>query len=38
MAKSIPAIVTPEVLRWARELDRISVDEIALKLKVDVAK
>lgn len=38
MAKSIPAIVTPEVLQWARGLDRISVDEIALKLKVDVAK
>ena len=38
MAKSIPAIVTPEVLRWARGLDRISVDEIAPKLKVDVAK
>ena len=38
MAKSIPAIVTPEVLQWARGLDRISVNEIALKLKVDVAK
>lgn len=38
MAKSISAIVTPEVLQWARGLDRISVDEIALKLKVDVAK
>ena len=38
MAKSIPAIVTPEVLQWARGLDRISVDEIAQKLKVDVAK
>ena len=36
MAKSIPAIVTPEVLQWARGLDRISVDEIALKLKVDL--
>ncbi len=38
MAKSIPAIVTPEVLQWARSLDRITVDEIAHKLKVDVAK
>ena len=38
MAKSIPAIVTPEVLHWARSLDRISLDEIAQKLKVDVAK
>ena len=34
MAKSIPAIVTPEVLQWARGLDRISIEEIALKLKV----
>ena len=38
MGKSIPAIVTPEVLQWARGLDRISIEEIALKLKVDVAK
>lgn len=38
MAKSIPAIVTPEVLQWARSLDRITLDEIAQKLKVDVAK
>ena len=38
MAKSIPALVTPEVLRWARSLDRISIEEIAQKLKVDVAK
>lgn len=38
MGKSIPAIVTPEVLRWARGLDRITLEEIALKLKVDVAK
>mgnify|MGYP000035482397 FL=1 len=38
MAKSIPALVTPEVLQWARSLDRISVEEIAQKLKVDVAK
>lgn len=38
MAKSIPAIVTPEVLKWARELDKISEFEIAEKIKVDVAK
>ena len=38
MAKSIPAIVTPEVLQWARSLDRITLEEIALKLKVEVAK
>lgn len=38
MAKSIPALVTPEVLQWARSLDRISVEEIARKLKVDVSK
>lgn len=36
MDKSIPAIVTPKVLQWARSLDRITVDEIAQKLKVDV--
>ena len=38
MAKSIPAIVTPEVLQWARGLDRITIDEIAQKLNVNVAK
>lgn len=38
MAKSIPALVTPEVLRWARELDRISIAEIAPKLKVSEEK
>lgn len=38
MAKSIPAIVTPEVLQWARSLDRITLEEIAQKLKVEVAK
>ena len=38
MAKSIPAIVTPEVLQWARQLDRITLEEIAPKLKVDVAR
>lgn len=38
MGKSIPAIVTPEVLSWARGLDKITVDEIAKIMKVDVAK
>lgn len=38
MAKSIPAIVTPEVLQWARSLDRITLEEISQKLKVEVAK
>lgn len=38
MAKSIPAIVTPEVLQWARNLDRITVEEIAQIMKVDVTK
>ncbi len=38
MAKSIPAIVTPEVLQWARGLDRITLGEIAQKLNVEVAK
>lgn len=38
MAKSIPALITPEVLQWARELDRISVAEIAPKLKVTEEK
>lgn len=37
MAQSIPALVTPEVLQWARGLDRITVEEIARKLKVDVS-
>lgn len=38
MGKSIPAIVTPEVLSWARGLDKITVNEIAQKMKVDTAK
>ena len=38
MTKSIPAIVTPKVLKWARELDKITIDEIAHKLKVNVNK
>lgn len=38
MAKSIPAIVTPEVLQWARGLDKITIDEIAQKLNVNTDK
>lgn len=38
MEKSIPALVTPEVLVWARELDAISVDEIASKMKIPPQK
>lgn len=34
MARSIPAIVTPEVMQWARNLDRISIEEISQKVKV----
>ena len=32
MAKTIPAIVTPEVLVWARNLDNVSVDDIAKRI------
>ncbi len=38
MAKSIPALITPEVLVWARKLDAISIDEIAAKMKVQPQK
>ena len=38
MAKSIPALVTPEVLVWARKLDAISIDEIASKMKIPPQK
>lgn len=38
MARSIPAIVTPEVLQWARSLDGNNIDEIAQKLKVNATK
>ena len=34
MAKSIPALITPEVLTWARNLDGYSVQEVATKLRV----
>jgi transcriptional regulator with XRE-family HTH domain len=33
MAKSIPAIVTPRLLKWAREEVGFSVEEVAEKLK-----
>ena len=32
MSKSIPAIVTPDVLVWARELDSISIEDAAAKM------
>lgn len=38
MEKSIFAIVTPEVLQWARGLDSITLGDIAQKLKVEVVK
>ena len=34
MARSIPALVTPDVLRWARELDGRSIEDVAAKLKL----
>ena len=38
MAKSVPAIITPEVLQWARNLDQISIEEISQKVKVSNEK
>ena len=38
MANAIPAIVTPEVLRWARELDSINIEDIAKKMKVSTER
>lgn len=38
MAKSIPALVTPDVLKWARELDKTTVEEISSKIKVSSDK
>lgn len=38
MAKTIPALVTPEVLIWARNLDNVSVDEIAEKMHITPEK
>ena len=38
MAKSIPAIITPSVLKWARNLDSITVEDAAKHLNVTVEK
>ncbi len=38
MAKSIPALVTPEVLQWARKLDMLSIEEVSSKLKISADK
>ena len=38
MAKSIPALITPSVLKWARNLDSITVEDAAKHLNVSVEK
>lgn len=38
MAKSISAIITPAVLKWARNLDSITIEDAAEHLKVSVDK
>ena len=38
MGKSIQALITPEVLAWARNLDRISVEEASHRVNVSDAK
>ena len=38
MARSIQALITPEVLVWARDLDRITVEEASHRLNVSDAK
>ena len=38
MSKSIQALITPEVLVWARKLDNLTIDNAALRLKVDADK
>ena len=38
MGKSIRAIITPEVLVWARTLDNFTIEEAALRLNVDSDK
>lgn len=38
MAKSIPALVTPDVLVWARELDSITLDDVAAKMNITPQK
>ena len=36
MAKSVKALITPEVLKWAREKRiRLEIDHAAEKLKID---
>ncbi len=32
MEKSIPVMLTPEILRWARNLDMITVEEIVREI------
>ena len=34
MAKSIMALVTPEVLSWSRNLDRITPEEVAKRMNI----
>ena len=38
MAKSIPALITPAVLKWARNLDGITIEDAAKHLKVSIEK
>lgn len=38
MGKSIPALITPEVLIWARNLDGIAIEDAAARLKVKPGK
>lgn len=38
MAKSIQALITPEVLAWARDLDKISIEEASHRISVADSK
>ena len=38
MGKSIPALITPEVLLWARNLDSISIEDAAKRINVKAEK
>lgn len=38
MAKRIQALITPEVLAWARNLDQITIEEASQRIKVNAAK
>ena len=38
MARSIEALITPEVLAWARDLDKISVEEASRRVNVTTAR